>query len=46
MHYADEVGLPAVTRTMQEFESSSGDPFWKPAALIERLLEEGKNITI
>lgn len=45
MLYADEVGLPAVVRRMQEFEKVSGDPFWKPAAMMEELIKEGKNFT-
>jgi 3-hydroxyacyl-CoA dehydrogenase len=45
MLYADEVGLANIGRTMAEFAAASGDPFWTPAALIERRLAEGKTLT-
>jgi 3-hydroxyacyl-CoA dehydrogenase len=43
MFYADQVGLYIVRRRMLEFaRNSHGDPaFWKPAPLIERLVESG-----
>ena len=41
MHYADSIGLDKVLARLQELEASSG-PQWKPAALIERLVAEGK----
>ena len=43
MFYADAVGLPMVQRRMREFaRNPHGDPeFWKPAALIERLVASG-----
>ncbi|WP_439587138.1 3-hydroxyacyl-CoA dehydrogenase NAD-binding domain-containing protein [Hydrogenophaga sp.] len=41
MKYADMVGLDTVLADLQEF--SREDPlFWKPAALLERLVAEGK----
>ena len=45
MHYADEVGLPEIGRTMQDFEESSGDPFWKPAMMMTKLIKEGRNFS-
>ena len=45
MLYADEVGLYNVARSMKEFASSSGDPFWEPAPLIARRVAEGKPLT-
>ena len=44
MHYAEEVGLPNVVRTMQAFtEDRHTQPgFWEPAALLAKRAEEGK----
>ncbi|MFN3853870.1 MAG: 3-hydroxyacyl-CoA dehydrogenase NAD-binding domain-containing protein [Phreatobacter sp.] len=41
MFYGDTVGLPEVLRVMREFEGRHGADF-KPAALLERLVAEGK----
>jgi len=41
MFYADLVGLDQVLETLQEYEGRFGD-IWKPAALIEKLVGEGK----
>ena len=41
MFYADLVGLPNVLAKLREFEASMGGA-WKPAALIETLVAEGK----
>ncbi len=43
MFHADQTGLPLVLRRMREFaRNPHGDPeFWKPAALIERLVAGG-----
>jgi len=41
MFYADTVGLPEVLRVMKEFEGRHGADF-KPAALLEKLVAEGK----
>ena len=45
MFHADSVGLPLVQRRMREFaRNPHGDPeFWKPAALIERLVASGES---
>ncbi|WP_417519593.1 3-hydroxyacyl-CoA dehydrogenase NAD-binding domain-containing protein [Minwuia sp.] len=43
MHYADEVGLDKVLERIKAYhEQSGGDDSWKPAALIEKLVAEGK----
>jgi len=39
--YADHIGLDNVLKDLQEFEKQHGD-FWKPAALLEKLVSEGK----
>ena len=42
MKYADTVGLPKILEDIREFEKE--DPlFWKPAALLEKLVAEGKD---
>ena len=41
MFYADLVGLPLVLAKLKEFEAHAGEG-WKPAALLERLVAEGK----
>lgn len=42
MKYADTVGLPKILQDIRRFEKE--DPvFWKPAALLERLVEQNKD---
>ena len=41
MHWADTVGLPKVLARIREFHAAQGE-FWKPAALLERLVREGR----
>jgi 3-hydroxyacyl-CoA dehydrogenase len=41
MFYADLIGLDKVLATIKEFEAKFGE-VWKPAALIEKLVSEGK----
>ena len=41
MFYGDLIGLPKVLARMKEFQSQMGDDF-KPAALLEKLVAEGK----
>ena len=43
MHYADQVGLYNVARSMRRFAANKlSDPkFWKPATLVEKLAAEG-----
>ncbi len=45
MHYAQEVGLFNVVQAMNRFAQNPLDDaeFWKPAALIQQLVAEGKN---
>ena len=45
MLYADQVGLYNVARRMREFAASSGDSFWEPAPLIQKLVAEGRSLT-
>jgi 3-hydroxyacyl-CoA dehydrogenase len=41
MWFGDQVGLPKVLAKMKEFQAQMGDQF-KPAALLEKLVSEGK----
>jgi len=43
MHYADTLGLDVVLAKLKEFQAQDGDDFWKPAALLEKLVAEGKS---
>jgi len=43
MFYADSIGLDRVLAVLKEFGQRDGDDFWKPAALIEKLVAEGKS---
>jgi 3-hydroxyacyl-CoA dehydrogenase len=47
MHYADEVGLSGVLRTLRRLsENPHGDPaFFRPAPLLERLASEGRTFS-
>jgi 3-hydroxyacyl-CoA dehydrogenase len=42
MFWADSIGLRAVRDRMLEFKKASGDDFWTPSPLLERLADEGK----
>ncbi len=42
MFYADAVGLPTVLARVKEYRAQFGD-YWKPAALLEKLVSEGKS---
>lgn len=42
MFYADSIGLDKVAARLKEFQQQDGDDFWQPAALIEKLVGEGK----
>jgi 3-hydroxyacyl-CoA dehydrogenase len=42
MFWADQIGLRALRDRMLEFKQQSGDPFWTPAPLLDRLAGEGK----
>jgi 3-hydroxyacyl-CoA dehydrogenase len=41
MYYGDQIGLDKVLAKMKEFQATMGDAF-KPAALLEKLVAEGK----
>ena len=41
MFYADQIGPDKVLAKMKEFQATMGDDF-KPAALLEKLVAEGK----
>jgi 3-hydroxyacyl-CoA dehydrogenase len=43
MFYADTLGLYNVVRLMNRFEKETGDKYWKPAPLLQRLASEGKS---
>jgi len=42
MFYADQVGLPKVKAALDTYAGLVGDQYFKPAALIERLVAEGR----
>jgi 3-hydroxyacyl-CoA dehydrogenase len=42
MFWADQIGLRALRDRMLEFKQASGDAFWTPAPLLDRLASEGK----
>jgi 3-hydroxyacyl-CoA dehydrogenase len=42
MFWADQIGLRAVRDRLREYGRRTGDGFWKPAPLLERLAEQGK----
>ena len=44
MFYANTVGLENVLADLKKFEAEHGD-FWKPAALLEQLVADGKNFS-
>jgi 3-hydroxyacyl-CoA dehydrogenase len=43
MLYADTLGLYRVARTMKRFHEETGDAFWQPAPLLEKLVNDGKS---
>jgi 3-hydroxyacyl-CoA dehydrogenase len=45
MFYADTLGLYTTVRLMKKFQAQTGDVYWKPAALLEKLASEGKSFT-
>ena len=42
MFWADSIGLKALRDQLLEFKKQSGDTFWTPAPLLDRLASEGK----
>ncbi len=45
MFWADQLGLKTLRDRMLEFKRATGDDFWAPAPLLERLVAEGKGFT-
>ena len=45
MFWADQIGLKALRDRMREFKERTGDGFWTPAPLLDRLADEGKGFT-
>jgi 3-hydroxyacyl-CoA dehydrogenase len=45
MFWADQVGLRSIRDRLREFGRASGDAFWTPAPLLERLAEAGRGFT-
>ena len=45
MFWADQIGLRSVRDTMRGFQKATGDAFWTPAPLLDRLADEGKGFT-
>src|SRR5436190_3546514 len=45
MFWADQIGLKALRDRMLEFKRATGDPFWTPAPLLERLAADGRGFT-
>ena len=41
MFYADTVGLPTVLARIKDYHERSGD-YWRPSALLEKLVAEGR----
>ena len=44
MKYADEIGLNLVIKELNTLHQTSGDPFWKPAKLLEDYARAGRNL--
>jgi len=42
MHYADTVGLQKVYDGICQYYQQSGESYWRPAALLEQLVSEGR----
>src|SRR5438093_9093663 len=45
MFWADQIGLKSLRDRMLEWKKQSGDDFWTPAPLLNRLANEGKGFT-
>lgn len=45
MFWADSIGLRALRDRLLEFKQQSGDAFWTPAPLLDRLATAGKGFT-
>jgi 3-hydroxyacyl-CoA dehydrogenase len=42
MFWADQIGLKALRDRMLQFQKATGDAFWTPAPLLNRLADQGK----
>lgn len=42
MFYADEIGLKTVFEAMSKYRDSLGAEYWTPAALLEKLADQGR----
>ncbi len=42
MFWADQIGLPEVKKALEKYSGLVGEEYFKPAALIERLVSEGR----
>src|SRR5258705_13651709 len=45
MFWADSIGTKSLRERLLEFKRQSGDAFWTPAPLLDRLPEQGKGLT-
>jgi 3-hydroxyacyl-CoA dehydrogenase len=45
MFWADSIGLTALRDRLLEFKKQSGDAFWTPAPLLDRLANASKGFT-
>jgi 3-hydroxyacyl-CoA dehydrogenase len=45
MFWADSIGLRALRDRLLAFRQQSGDAFWTPAPLLDRLADQGKGFT-
>jgi 3-hydroxyacyl-CoA dehydrogenase len=45
MFWADSIGLRALRDRLLAFKTQSGDAFWTPAPLLDRLADQGKSFT-
>lgn len=42
MYWADQVGLDKILAKVKEFYAETGEEYWKPSALLEKLVSENK----
>jgi 3-hydroxyacyl-CoA dehydrogenase len=41
MFWADQIGVKKIYDALNKYHEQTGDPFWKPAALLEKLAKSG-----
>jgi 3-hydroxyacyl-CoA dehydrogenase len=44
MHFADETGLDEILKALKGY-AMTDDVFWKPSALLEQLVREGRTFS-